>query len=110
MNDPPQALGDAYTAWQDIALNIASPGVLANDTDIDSAMLTAILDNGPAHGVLTLNPDGSFVYTPALNYYGTDSFTYHASDGSLASGIVTVHLTVLQMYKLYLPVVLQNPG
>jgi len=110
VNDPPQALGDAYTVWQDIALNIASPGVLANDTDIDSSTLTAILDSGPAHGVLTLNPDGSFVYTPALNYYGTDSFTYHASDGSLASGIVTVNLTVLQVYKLYLPVVLQNPG
>ena len=40
---------------------------------------------GPAHGTLTLNADGSFTYTPAANYNGTDSFTYKANDGTADS-------------------------
>ena len=56
--------------------------------------LTAVLVSGPAHGSLTLNPDGSFGYTPAANYNGLDSFTYRASDGPAVSNTVTVSLTV----------------
>jgi VCBS repeat-containing protein len=70
------------------------PGVLANDTDPEQQTLTAILVSGPAHGTLTLNADGSFVYTPAPNFNGVDSFTYMANDGSLNSNVATVTLTV----------------
>ena len=56
--------------------------MLANDTDADGDALTAVLIAGPAHGTLTLNADGSFTYTPAAGYNGTDSFTYRASDGA----------------------------
>ena len=38
------------------------------------------LVSGPAHGTLTINADGSFIYTPEANYNGTDSFTYMAMD------------------------------
>ena len=55
--------------------------MLANDTDMDGDALTAVLVSGPAHGTLTLNPDGSFTYTPAANYNGADTFTYKANDG-----------------------------
>src|SRR5581483_3643538 len=58
--------------------------------------LTAVLAAGPAHGTLALNADGSFTYTPAANYYGTDRFTYKASDGPFQSGAATVTLNVLQ--------------
>ena len=57
-------------------------GVLANDTDADpGTTLTAQLVSTTAHGSLTLNPDGSFVYTPQADFTGTDAFTYTASDG-----------------------------
>ena len=56
--------------------------------------LTALLVAGPGNGGVTLNPDGSFVYTPAANFNGTDSFTYRANDGLADSGTVTVTLTV----------------
>ena len=71
-------------------------GVLVNDTDIDTlhSALTAVLDVDVAHGVLALNADGSFTYTPTAAYVGADSFTYHANDGALNSNIVTVSLTV----------------
>ena len=34
------------------------------------------LAHRPAHGFVLLNADGSFTYTPNLNYSGTDTFTY----------------------------------
>jgi VCBS repeat-containing protein len=93
-NTAPVAAADAYTPYQNIALVIAPPGVLANDTDAQSTPLTAVANVGPLHGSLTLNANGGFTYTPAAGYTGSDSFTYHASDGSLDSNIVTVSLTV----------------
>src|SRR5206468_2736022 len=35
---------------------------------------------GPSHGALTPNGAGVYTYTPALNYNGTDSFTYYVTD------------------------------
>ena len=88
------AVNDSYTTAEDTALNVAAPGVLANDTDADSNPLTAVMVTGPAHGTLTLNADGSFTYTPAANYYGQDSFTYKANDGTADSNVATVSITV----------------
>jgi VCBS repeat-containing protein len=53
-----------------------------------------VLGSGPAHGTLALNANGSFTYTPAANFNGTDTFTYRASDGTLTSNLATVTLTV----------------
>ena len=44
--------------------------------------VVAVLENGPSNGSLTLNADGSFTYTPSAKFFGTDSFTYFANDGS----------------------------
>src|SRR5207245_1653422 len=49
---------------------------------------------GPSHGTATVNPDGTFTYTPAANYNGADSFTYKANDGSTDSNTSTVNITV----------------
>src|SRR3712207_8372535 len=43
------------------------------------------LQSQPTHGSVTLESNGSFVYTPASGYTGPDSFTYRASDGILTS-------------------------
>ena len=93
VNDAPLALSDLYTTDEDTPLTQAAPGVLANDADADSS-LTAVLVNGPSHGTLTLNADGSFSYTPAANYDGEDSFTYTANDGLVDSSPATVSITV----------------
>jgi len=50
--------------------------------------------SAPNHGTLTLNADGSFEYTPAAGYTGTDSFQYVASDGSLNSSPASVTIVV----------------
>ena len=97
VNDAPVAVADGpYSMHQGLNTVAVGAGVLVNDTDIDTAhnLLTAVLNVNVLHGVLALNADGSFTYTPTAAYVGADSFTYHANDGSLNSNIVTVSLTV----------------
>jgi VCBS repeat-containing protein len=94
VNDPPSAADDAYTATIGQARTVGAPGVLLNDTDIDGDAIMAVLDSSPSHGTLDLKADGSFVYTPAAGYTGTDSFAYHAADGSTSSPIATVTITI----------------
>jgi hypothetical protein len=94
INDPPVATDDACTTREDTPLTIAAPGLLANDTDGEEDLLTALLVEGPAHGSLTLNPDGSFTYMPVSDFSGSDSFTYRANDGMADSNAALVSLTV----------------
>ena len=94
VNDAPVAANDGYTINEDSPLTVVAPGVLGNDTDVDSATITAVLVAGTAHGSLTLNANGGFSYVPAANYNGSDSFTYKANDGSLDSNVATVSITV----------------
>ena len=94
VNDPPVAGNDSYSTDEDVALNVVAPGVLFNDTDADGDLLTPMLVGGPANGVLSLNGNGSFTYTPAVNSNGTDSFTYKVNDGSVDSNTATVTITV----------------
>jgi VCBS repeat-containing protein len=94
-NDPPVAVDDSYATDEDSPLTVLAPGVLANDSDPDSDPLTAVWDSGPANGTLTLNEDGSFDYTPDVDFAGQDSFAYLAYDGSVSSVITaTVTITV----------------
>ena len=92
VNDAPVAVNDAATTTEETAV---SGTVLTNDTDVDAGTtLTATLGTSPTHGTAALASDGSFTYTPALNFNGTDSFTYTASDGTAASNVATVTITV----------------
>jgi large repetitive protein len=89
------AVPDGYTTSENATLSKdPAEGVLVNDTDSDSLPLRAELVSGPAHGTLTLNADGSFTYTPAANYKGSDSFTYEDNDGNTESNTATVSITI----------------
>lgn len=94
-NTAPAANNDSYSTNEDTQLSVAAPGVLANDTDTENNPLTATLVSGPSNAAsFTFNPDGSFNYTPNINYNGQDSFTYKVSDGSLESNTATVTINV----------------
>ena len=111
VNDAPLALADAYTATASTLLVVAAPGVLANDSDVESQPLTATLLSGPLHGSLALGADGSFTYLPNPGFTGVDQFTYQASDGQAASTPVTVTIQVqpkVALYTTYLPLALQG--
>jgi VCBS repeat-containing protein len=94
VNDAPAAQNDSYSTNEDTALSIVPSGVLSNDSDPEGDALTSVKVSDAAHGTVTLNSNGSFIYTPAANYNGPDSFTYKANDGTADSNVATVNLTV----------------
>ena len=94
INEPPVAANDTYTTAEDVALTVAAPGVLANDSDPNGDAITAELVTSPSHGTLTLAANGGFVYTPNADWHGSDSFTYKAKDAELYSNVATVTITV----------------
>ncbi len=80
-NVVPQAFPDQYALVEDLTFyQAAGGGVLVNDVDAEGDPLTAVLVEEPQHGKMTLQPDGAFLYAPAKNFFGTDSFTYTAND------------------------------
>ena len=65
--------------------------------DVDGDVLTFVLVTDPGHGsaMLTDPASGTFLYTPAANFNGVDSFTISVSDGQGGTATATVTLTVL---------------
>jgi len=89
VNDPPTAADLEVTTQEDEAVAIALEG-----SDVDGDPLSFAIVSGPAHGTLSgTAPDLS--YQPALDYSGTDQFTYLASDGTADSASATVSLNIL---------------
>ncbi|MEX0936523.1 MAG: Ig-like domain-containing protein, partial [Pirellulales bacterium] len=86
----------------DLSASAADPGVapiLQNDDgDFGSPLFFPFVEiiEGVENGTLSLSADGSFTYTPNLNFVGTDDFVYRVSDQELAAGFddATVTLTV----------------
>lgn len=90
----PVAVAESYTVAAGGLLSIGSPGVLANDTDVEGDDLTAELVASPTKGTLTFNADGSFAYQADAGATGTDSFDYRAFDGADYSAAVTVTIKI----------------
>ncbi len=96
-NDPPVAVDDGTyngTEDTDLVVSLIANGVLANDTDQDLDVLTAVLDTQATNGSVTLDASGTFTYTPNAQYNGPDSFTYYANDGQANSNVATVTIDV----------------
>ncbi|EPA06410.1 Ig-like domain-containing protein, partial [Candidatus Nitrosarchaeum limnium] len=63
-------------------------------SDVDGDALTFAKASDPANGMVTVNPDGTFTYTPDFGFVGTDIFEFTANDGHLNSDSATVAVTV----------------
>jgi hypothetical protein len=103
VNTKPVAVTDFYSTSVNTPLSVnAAAGLLANDTDADGDPLTAVLVSGPnpAQGSLTLSADGSFSFTPTVDFTGDATFKYAASDGyeSSTATVVTIHVTARHLY------------
>ncbi len=100
VDDPPVSQPDAFVTNEDTPLSVGAPGVLGDngsgaDSDPNGDPMTVQLISAPIHGAaFTFSADGSFVYTPALNYNGADSLQYRAFDGWLYGNTVTVSIAV----------------
>ena len=90
-NRAPLVGNDSAVANEDTAIQI---DVLQNDSDPDGDSLKVGQLVQPQHGTITLNPDNSITYVPAADYFGSDSFSYTASDGRGGALAATVNITV----------------
>ena len=115
VNDPDPSKAALYRVDEDNVLIVtAANGVLTNDLDPDNPAvapsttppLVAVFDEDPfasgiqpltstQNGTLVLLADGSFTYTPAPNFFGTDTFVYRVTDRRLVGNQpATVTITV----------------
>lgn len=90
----PTTSNDSYQTTFNTPLNIAAPGVLANDTSNGGGAMTAELVSAVTSGALTLNANGSVTFTPATGFAGVASFTYRAVNSAGAGNTATVTITV----------------
>ncbi|MAT41911.1 MAG: hypothetical protein CL609_06190 [Anaerolineaceae bacterium] len=88
VNDKPIADNQSLSTNEDIPLEITLTG-----SDIENDLLSFIVQNNPEHGILT-GTAPNLTYTPTLNYYGEDSFTFIVNDGDLNSEVATITITV----------------
>src|SRR5207247_2106492 len=62
--------------------------------EVDGDALSALMTRNQIHSSLKFNRVVFLSYMPDLNFTGTDSFTYKASDGQAQSGVATVTIAV----------------
>jgi VCBS repeat-containing protein len=90
VNDAPSTpAAVTFTTPQDTAHG----GTLPSATDPDGDALTYGTTTAPAHGSVTVGPDGTYLYTPAPGYSGPDSWGYEVCDATACAGN-TVSVTV----------------
>ncbi len=81
-NSPPVFSQSVYniTGYEDTVIR---GQVAATDSDGDT--ITYSVSNVASHGVMRINADGSFAYTPNKDYFGNDEVTVSASDGKASA-------------------------
>ena len=85
---------DQYYAPTNGSFSAGAPGVLGNDSGGDAA-LTATIVTQAQFGTVSLDPDGSFTYTPGPSWGASainDSFTYTATDGTTTSSVTSAQI------------------
>jgi VCBS repeat-containing protein len=91
----PTAVNDTYDVMRGGSLTVPAPGLLSNDSDPDGLPLSVTgTATPPTHGIVTINPDGSFVYSHDGALFPTDQFDYTITNGSAtASATATLNVT-----------------
>lgn len=99
VNDAPVAGDDVFSGDEDTPI---TGNVLGNDSDIegDSLSVEAQTITTAAGGTVEILANGDFTYTPATDYFGTDSFDYTLLDGNGGSDIGTVTLNVADVIDI----------
>jgi len=90
----PTALNDSFSTPESIQLVVTASGLLSNDTDPNSLTLLVSDSTLPESGVLQLNANGTFTYTPESGFSGVDQFTYQISNGTQISNFAVVEIIV----------------
>src|SRR5262245_50681503 len=93
----PHPIADTITTDEGV---VATGNVLANDTNNgeDPMTVTAVGALDPSIGILTIDPDGDYTFTPAADWNGSTSTTYTVTNASDKSkdGVITINVTPAQ--------------
>ena len=110
---PPVAVNHTYSAVGNTPLGVgttpAGPAakitgsVLDGDSDPNpGATLSVVSNTQPAHGAVSMNPDGTFTYLPNAGFTGTDAFQYTIAGSTApsltATATVTINVATLVWY------------
>ena len=90
--DPPTAFAQQLTNFENTEL----PVTLAGDDPQGFAVSFLVL-TPPAHGILSGTPP-NLIYQPAINYFGSDAFTFKVNNGITDSSPATISITVNPVY------------
>lgn len=103
----PRAEPDPRLTPQNTPISIDA---LINDTGLVHTPIRVTLAQSPANGFAVVNADNSITYSPAINFTGTDSFSYAITDalGQTSTAIVTVTIKPPPTF-LSLPSITPNP-
>lgn len=98
-DDTPDARDDTYNVNEDAEL---TGNVMTNDLGLTDAPVTLVANIDPPNGALLINANGSFTYTPNLNYNGNDSFQYTIEDvdGDQSSAIVSITVNPMDDFPI----------
>ena len=89
VNDLPVVVGESVATDEDVSL-----AVTLSASDVDGDILTFAITSGPGNGTLSgLAPD--LLYTPNPDYFGDDSFTVVANDGTANSDPANVTISIV---------------
>jgi hypothetical protein len=89
--DPPVLAAQTFNGNED---SVLTGQVAGSDADGDTLAYSAL--SQPAHGTLALSAGGAITYTPAPNYFGSDSFSAQVSDGGTTrSATITLALAAV---------------
>ncbi|KOY46212.1 polymer-forming cytoskeletal family protein, partial [Vibrio parahaemolyticus] len=96
-NDPPVAGSTAYTVHEDNSITISDEQLLANSSDIEGDVLIDSVSYSGNDGVLEINGDGTYTFSPNENFSGEVSLDVVVVDEDGATDSTTAGITVIEV-------------
>ena len=89
VNTSPMAMGANLITQTDVAI---TDRLSASDAQNDA--LSFSVKTEPMSGTVSVMSNGSFTYTPAANFVGSDSFVFSVTDGMTSPAEATINITI----------------
>ncbi|MEZ8427335.1 tandem-95 repeat protein [Vibrio cyclitrophicus] len=96
-NDPPVAGSTSYTVHEDNSITISNEQLLANSSDIEGEVAIDSVTYSGSDGVLEINGDGTYTFSPNENFNGEVSLDVVVVDEDDAAVSTTAGITVLEV-------------
>ncbi|WP_186176492.1 tandem-95 repeat protein [Vibrio jasicida] len=97
VNDPPVAGSTSYTVREDNSITISDAQLLANSSDLEGDVLIDSVSYSGSDGVLQINGDGTYTFSPNENFNGEVTLDVVVADEEGATDVTTAGITVLEV-------------